>query len=102
MPSLCFDYPGEIESLFNDAEVRALLDEFIMKQAMRYLAQCANRILSEIVEAENPRHRAIVIAWSVGLRFPGISTEGDVLLLTNRSHAWLHGERKRVLKMLEI
>jgi len=105
-PFFCeFQYPCEVEQLLRDHQIRGLLDEFIQKQMFANLAQTINRILNRIIESDNAKAEAIVIAWAIGIRDERTeSSEATLKSLSRidvrRTRSWLVKKKADVLQVL--
>lgn len=100
-----FLYPCEVEQLLRDHKIRSLLDEFIQKQMFANLVQTLNRILNRIIESDNAKAEAIVIAWSIGIRDERTeSSEATIRSLHRidfkRTDRWLRSQKSEILSML--
>jgi hypothetical protein len=100
-----FQYPCEVEQLLRDHKIRSLLDEFIQKQMFANLVQTLNRILNRIIESDNAKAEAIVIAWAIGIRDERTeSSEATLKSLSRidvrRTRSWLVKKKSDVLQVL--
>lgn len=101
-----FEYPDEIEGLLEDGDLRDLMDEFATDLMFKSLAVALNRVVNEIITAENPTERAIVIAWACGIQVDNAETMEDFLGLLSRrgitrSPRWMFEEKKKFITSLK-
>lgn len=101
-----FEYPHEVrEMIGTNPDMKDELDELVESEVMRALACATWRLLDEIIQSEQPKATAIVMAYSAGLKVPMCDSQEAVLsslrtLGMKRTRQWLHGQRKRVLALL--
>jgi hypothetical protein len=100
LPSTGFAYPDEIETLLDNAEIRAALDEFVASHALKTIAEILNRLLTDIIDARDPHGAAVIAAWALGMKRPGMETADEIAKRVNLSRREIYNRRTAVLTAL--